>query len=308
MEIQNTNPLLCDYETGVCELPVLKSRKVERIVYNQKKKPVQIVYFTDPVCSACWGIEPQLRKLKLEYGDYINFEYHMGGLVPSWKGFSSRHITKPSDVAHHWDVVSEYYEMPIDGDVWLEDPLESSYPPSIAFIAAKIQEDGKAEKFLRRIREMVFIEKKNITKWEHLVQAALDTKLDIEKFKQDYDGETKKLFEVDLNFAKSKGVRGFPTLFFVNDAGKQERLYGYKSYDRFEQIILNLHPGAKKALIDNSAENILSHYPTLTTKEFSLITERTKEESEKILEGLVNRNIAEKVSTRNGPIWKMSNS
>ena len=69
--------------------------------------------------------------MKLEYGDYINIEYHMGGLVPSWEGFNSGGITKPSDVAHHWDEVSKYYEMPIDGDIWLEDPLHSSYPPSI---------------------------------------------------------------------------------------------------------------------------------------------------------------------------------
>ena len=30
--------------------------------------------------------------------------------------------------------------MPIDGDVWLEDPLNSSYPPSIAFKAAEMQD------------------------------------------------------------------------------------------------------------------------------------------------------------------------
>ena len=101
-------------------------------------RPVKIVYFTDPICSSCWGIEPQLRQLKLEYGPYLDIEYRMGGLLPNWS-YNSGGISKPSDVAHHWDEVSLHYDMPIDGDVWLEDPLDSSYPPSIAFKAAQIK-------------------------------------------------------------------------------------------------------------------------------------------------------------------------
>ena len=121
-------------------------------------KPVHILYFTDPICSSCWGIEPQLRRLKLEYGDQMELEYRMGGLLPSWEVYNSGSISKPSDVAHHWDEVSLFYEMPIDGDVWLDDPLSSSYPPSIAFKAAQMQDEKKAVQFLRRIREMVFLE------------------------------------------------------------------------------------------------------------------------------------------------------
>ena len=95
-------------------------------------KPIKIIYYTDPICSSCWGIEPQLRKLKLEYGNFIEIEYRMGGLLPDWS-YNSGGISKPSDVAHHWDEVSAYYDMPIDGNVWLTDPLSSSYPASIAF-------------------------------------------------------------------------------------------------------------------------------------------------------------------------------
>jgi putative protein-disulfide isomerase len=181
----------------------------------------------------------------------------MGGLLPSWRNFNSGGIAKPSDVAHHWDEVSLYYQMPIDGDIWLEDPLDSSYPPSIAFIAAKMQYHMKAEKFLRRIKEMVFLEKKNIAKWEHLYQAALETGLDIAKFKQE-----------------------------------------------FEEIIQNLHPDARKVLSGNSAEDIFSHYPTLTTKEFSVVTNQTMDASQVILQELADQNIVKKVSGRNGAIWQ----
>ena len=154
----NENPLLCDVETGMCKMP--DSTVTSAIQMNSTiNKPIKVIYFTDPICSSCWGIEPQLRKLKLEYGEILGIEYRMGGLLPDWN-YNSGGISKPSDVAHHWDEVSVYYDMPIDGDVWLEDPLDSSYPPSIAFKAAEMQDKQKAVLFLREIREMVFLQKK----------------------------------------------------------------------------------------------------------------------------------------------------
>ena len=56
--------------------------------------------------------------------------------------------------------------MILDGDVWLEGPLYSSYLPLIAFKAAQLQDSDKAITFLRRLKELVFLEKKNITRWE----------------------------------------------------------------------------------------------------------------------------------------------
>ena len=159
MEKQQNNPLFCDPETGICVIPT--DHKISQDTKQQltSKGKIRLIYYTDPICSSCWGIEPQLRKLKLEYGNGIEIEYRMGGLLPDWS-YNSGGISKPSDVAHHWDEVSAYYDMPIDGDVWLEDPLNSSYPPSIAFKAAQLQSGEKAILFLRELREMVFLKKK----------------------------------------------------------------------------------------------------------------------------------------------------
>ena len=135
----NNNPLMCDPAEGICGITAPTQDK--KIDSKSTKKPIKLIYFTDPICSSCWGIEPQLRKLKLEYGDSIEIEYRMGGLLADWS-YSSGGISKPSDVATHWDEVSHYYDMPIDGDIWLEDPLASSYPPSIAFKKSESSLDG----------------------------------------------------------------------------------------------------------------------------------------------------------------------
>jgi len=110
-------------------------------------KPLQVLYFTDPVCSTCWIIQPLLRKLHLEYGKYLQIKYCMGGLLPSWDGYNRGTIKKPSDAAKHWEDVCKQHDIPLDGDVWFEDPLPSSYPPSIAFKAPQMQDNAKTIKF-----------------------------------------------------------------------------------------------------------------------------------------------------------------
>jgi putative protein-disulfide isomerase len=302
----NNNPLLCDTVEGVCEIPN-KETNADSVYVTHQKKSIKIIYFTDPICSSCWGIEPQLRKLKLEYGNDIEMDYRMGGLLPDWS-YNSGGISKPSDVAHHWDEVSKHYDMPIDGDVWLENPLHSSYPPSIAFKAAQMQDEKKAIQFLRSIREMVFFEKKNITEWQYISKAASKVGLDIIKLKTDYETKAKELFEADLALAKKLGVRGFPTLFFMDSLNNQQMVYGFKPYQAFEDAILKTLPSAIKINYDNTWTSLFSKYSTLTRREFSELSNKTKAESETILQALTNEEKLIKMTTKNGNIWKVKNT
>jgi len=303
MKKKTDNPLICTPEKGICETPGVKTEE-SKIHPAKVTKPIHITYFTDPICSACWSIEPQLRKLKLEYGDYIKVEYRMGGLLPSWEGFNGGGISKPSDVAHHWDEMSHYYEMPIDGDVWLEDPLNSSYPPSIAFKAAQLQDEEKAILFLRRIREMVFLEKKNITKWEHLQQAAKETGLDTVLLKKDYEGKAIQLFEEDIAYTRKSGVRGFPALFFSDTSNNRLVLYGFKPYDNFEGSVLKLFPVAVKKAVDSSWENLFHRYSSLTAKEYAVLTGMSRQEAGTVLNKLSADNKLKKIPVKNGELWR----
>lgn len=296
----NSNPLICDPEDGMCIMPGPTATGSE----TAPSTAVKIVYFTDPICSSCWGIEPQLRKLKLEYGDNLDIEYRMGGLLPSWDVYNSGGISKPSDVAHHWDEVSRYYDMPIDGDIWLEDPLPSSYPPSIAFKAAQMQDSKKAVVFLRELRERLFLQKKNVTKWEYVQQAAEAAGLDANRLQADMEGPAKKLFEDDLALARQMGVRGFPTLFFSNEAGQQEKVYGVKPYEQFERAVLQIFPTASKKAIDPSWQSLFGHYPTLTAKEFSVLSNTPRVEAERLLLALSQSGHLSVLETKNGRMWQ----
>lgn len=302
MEAKTANPLLCDLESGMCELPD-STLKTQNEVVSLDKKLVKIIYYTDPICSSCWGIEPQLRRLKLEYGHSIDIEYRMGGLLPDWS-YNSGGISKPSDVALHWDEVSQHYDMPIDGDVWLEDPLDSSYPPSIAFKAAQLQDQKKAVLFLREMRELVFLQKKNITQWEHLATAAKRAGLDPEQLKTDYAGKAKTLFQEDLALGKQLGVRGFPTMFFADSQGNLEKVYGTKPYAVYENALRQQLPSVTKSVLESNWEKLFSTFRSLTSREFAELSGLDRQKTDDYLQKLADAGQLKKLVTKNGVLWK----
>lgn len=302
--MKEKSTMLCNPDSGMCEMPINTNNSTQEIKTTPNTKALKIIYFTEPICSSCWGIEPQLRKLKLEYGANFDIEYKMGGLLPDWS-YNSGGISKPSDVAKHWDEVSHYYDMPIDGDVWLEDPLSSSYPPSIAFKAAQIQDNQKAIQFLREMREMVFLQKKNITKWEHIENAAKKVGLNTTQLKNDFENTAKNLFNEDLSLAKTMGVRGFPTIFIISSANNSEIVYGSKPYEVYENAVLKLLPKAEKNNYSKQINDVLKIYNSLTLKECAELTETSKSISEQMLNELTQKNILEKHTTKNGNIWKL---
>lgn len=234
----------------------------------------------------------------------MEIEYHMGGLLPDWS-YNSGGISKPSDVAHHWDEVSVYYRMPIDGDVWLEDPLSSSYPPSIAYKAAEMQDKTKALAFMREIREMVFLRKINIAKWENLETAARTVGLDPVKFREDFNGKARELFEQDLDMARKMGVRGFPTIFVTTAGGHSETVYGSKPYADYENAIERALPQVLKSAYAKDWKALFAVYPSLTVREFAELSEKSMEQAQAELEELTNAGSLAKHSTKNGALYSL---
>ena len=296
----------CDIETGLCA-PSNESG-IEEINMNEQHK-VRLIYYTDPICSACWAIEPELKKFKLEYGEYMVIEYKMGGLLPGWDGFNDtgNGISKPSDVSHHWDEVGIQTGMSIDGDIWLEDPLSSSYPPSIAFKAMQKQGQAKALAFLRYIREMVFLEKKNITKEHFLLRAVEMSGGDTMQFLLDYKNDAvKQIFFDEIQEGRKIGVRGFPTFIFVEKSGSGFKISGMAGYDNYIAALEKAF-GEKitPRKIELSELDLLQQYNYLATKEISVVLGQDKSTTISNLEQLVQRGLIKKEQQKFGLFWRI---
>lgn len=299
--------LSCDIESGVCQPGT--ENGIEEINLNQQSK-IQLIYYTDPICSACWAIEPQLKKFKLEYGDYVNIEYKMGGLLPGWEGFADKAngIAQPSDVAHHWDEVGQHSGMSIDGDIWLEDPLHSSFPPSIAFKAAQKQGKDFAIRFLRKIREQLFLEKKNITKEHFLLKAVEECDGNTVQFLEDYHHTTtQQSFYEEMKEGKNYGVRGFPTFIFIGKDGKGFKISGMSGYDNY---VLALEKAFGKKLspspIQYSELELIQKYKFLATSEIAFILNQDKNLTESKLNQLTQAGEIKKEQHKYGNFWTMN--
>src|SRR6185312_7774677 len=102
-------------------------------------------------------------------------------------------VSRPLQMAPLWFQVRRVSGMPIDEQIWLEDPPQSSYPACIAFKAAARQGPQYAEGYLRRMREGVMLERRNISRREVLMRIAEELAhdtvyhagFDLEHFRQD---------------------------------------------------------------------------------------------------------------------------
>lgn len=230
----NNNNLICDLETGVCG--VSEDDEMQVIDFSQKRKSIDVYYVTDPICSHCWALEPVLRRFVEQYGHYVNFHTIMGGLLEKWAGFAdvSNGISSPSDVAGHWREVGEHSRMPIDGTVWLENPIQSSYPPSRVFKIIQKHNGEIANVFLRRAREAVFVFNQNIAENSVLIGIVNNLGLDGEKIVKEAELPIgQQLLTEDFALASQLGVRGFPTIIMLNEENKGVKIVGSRTLDSY---------------------------------------------------------------------------
>lgn len=185
---------------------------------------------TDPICSHCWALEPVLRRLEEQYGDYFNFHTVMGGLLEKWGDEPidpANGISGPADVAGHWREVGEQTRMPIDGSLMYDNPVQSSYPPSRVFKVIQNENKALAHVFLRRAREAVFAFNQNISEETVLIEIVNKLGLDGEKILKDAELPSgQESLNEDFGLAASLGATGFPTIVMVNEENKGVKIVG----------------------------------------------------------------------------------
>lgn len=234
-KLKNNN-MICDLETGVCG--VAGEDEIEMIDFNQPEKSINLYYVTDPICSHCWAIEPELRRFIEQYGDYFNLHTVMGGLLEKWHDGPidpANGIYKPADVASHWREVGEHSRMPIDGTLMIDNPVQSSYPASRAFkVIQKNYNDEIAFDYLRRAREDLFAFNQNISDKRILIEIVNKMGLDGEAIVNEAEQPIgQQLLEEDFALVRKLGARGFPTIIMVNEENKGVKIVGGRPFEYY---------------------------------------------------------------------------
>lgn len=242
MEMKNN--MMCDLETGVCGPG--GDTEMEFIDLSAPTKKVDLYYVTDPICSHCWALEPVLRKFESQYGHYFNMHTLMGGLLENWDGFadSANGINGPADVAGHWREVGEHSRMPIDGTLWYDNPIESSFIPSRVFKVIHMQNPELANVFLRRAREALFAFNKNIAQDDMLIDLVDRIGLNGEEIiRQSKLPEADTSLHEDFQLVRQLGVRGFPTIVMLNEEKKGVKIVGARALEQYLAALQQMLPG-----------------------------------------------------------------
>lgn len=228
--------MVCDLETGVCG--VAGEEEIEIIDFSKPNKTVELYYVTDPICSHCWAIEPVLRRFKEQYGHYFNFQPVMGGLLEKWGDGPvdpGNGIFVPADVAVHWREVGEHSRMPIDGSLMVDNPVQSSFPPSRVFkVIQKIHTNELAYEYLRRAREALFAFNQNISDKTVMIEIVNNIGLDGEAIVNEAEQPIgQQLLNEDFALVRKLGVRGFPTIVMVNEENKGVKIVGGRPFEYY---------------------------------------------------------------------------
>jgi predicted DsbA family dithiol-disulfide isomerase len=209
---------------------------------------IELIEYTDPYCTWCWGSEPILRRIQESYGGQVRLRFKMGGLVEDIRSFHDLingigGVNWYQQVAEHWLDASKRHGMPVDEGVWykVRDEFRSTYPASIAYKAAELQGGSLARKFLRRMREGASAEGEAIHRIEVQKKLAGEVGLDPDKLAEDIkSGGAENAFYEDLLECRTRGITGFPTFLIRDNSGREVLLRGYQPFENFEEAFRKL--------------------------------------------------------------------
>ncbi len=280
---------------------------------TSSNKIIEIIEFTDPVCTWCWGSEPVLRKLETRFGEQVKISYIMGGLVQDITSFYDSYNDIGGDpdrsnrnIAKHWMDASARHGMPVksDGFKLFSREHPSTYPQNIAYKAAQMQDPTLANKFLRRIREASAAEARQTNTTEVLLELASEVGLDIVRFLDDFThGSAQRAFEQDLAATAKFGARGFPS-FLLKYEEKEMVIRGYKRYDEFKALIGHLSSGGiQERPVPANEESIMAfitRYGSAAPIEIQMTFDLTQDELKTVIDSLLNKQLIRRREAGNG--------
>ena len=172
-----------------------------------------LVYVHDPMCSWCWGFEPTRVALFDALEGRLPIRRMVGGLAPD----SDQPMPRELQVAlqQTWQRIQQVIPgTRFNFDFWSEcAPRRSTYPANRAVIAARRQNEDFDAKMTARIQRAYYLEARNPSDDDTLIDLAGDIGLDRDRFARELvDATTREIFADELQATRAMGIDGFPSL------------------------------------------------------------------------------------------------
>lgn len=205
-------------------------------------------YFTDPMCSWCYGFSPAVKKLKENYQN-IDLEIISGGFAP----YSQQIVDDEYKdfLAFHWNNVRARSGQFFDHSMKFisESFRYDTEPSSRALMVIKEMLPKQDFEFLSLMQKAFYVDGKDITNDEVLAGLAEEFCITRPVFLERFHSEEMKLkTNQGFQFSRQLGVQGFPTLLTVENGNVKVITRGFLDYDSLKVLVdnwLNKQTGLK---------------------------------------------------------------
>jgi putative protein-disulfide isomerase len=195
-----------------------------------------LIYFSDPMCSWCYGFSPVIEQIRATFGRALPIRIVMGGLRPG----TETPMTEEAklEVGEHWVRVHEATGLPFNG-AGMSAPgfIYDTDPAARAVVVARRDGEEMAAAYLGRAQRAFYGEGRDVTQGVTLGDLAAELGLDRDAFLEAWEtDEAKQETWRDYAISQRAGVTGFPTLV----AGpNEEGVYGVvtRGFAPGEQVV-----------------------------------------------------------------------
>ncbi|WP_345213936.1 DsbA family protein [Mucilaginibacter gynuensis] len=200
---------------------------------------MKMYYFTDPMCSWCYGFSPAIKKLKEEYPN-IDLEIISGGFSP----YSTQVVDDEYKdfLLYHWKNVNarsgQYFNhsMKFISETFRYD----SEPSSRALMVIKEISPKQDFEFLSLMQKAFYVDGNDIT--NDIVLAGLAEEIGIDKsdfLKLLRSDEMKLKTNQGFQFSRQLGVQGFPTLLTIENGAVKVITRGFLDLSSLKEVVDN---------------------------------------------------------------------
>ncbi|WP_225228523.1 ClpXP adapter SpxH family protein [Bacillus sp. PS06] len=267
------------------------------------KRPLEIYLFIDPLCPECWALEPILKKLSIEYGRFFTIRHILSGRLATLNLGKQ----KIENIAQVWERTASRTGMSCDGSLWFENPIATPYAVSIAIKAAELQGKRLGLRYLRKLQELLFLEKQDISEEEVLIECSASVGLDVEEFYRDlHSSSAAKAFQCDLKITSEMEVEQIPTLVFFNENIEDEgvKITGYYPYDMYVHIIQEMIGEEFSPQDPPELEEFIRHFKFVGSKEVAEVYNMSINEAELAMKKLLLKQKVEQFPVKHGTFWR----
>lgn len=261
--------MYCDPKLGICYFEHDNSSST----VNEYQK-INFYYFNDPICAHCYLLEPIILKLNYLYGEYLNINWVMGGLMETLEDMDENPEAFVQFLYYEWKKLREYSLLPLNEQIWLNDPISSSFPASQVYEIMEQLHPKKAMQFLRLARIYLFAFNKNIEKESTLIEIVEKLGLNGEDMVRRLAKQQGRILLMsDIALTEKYNVEEFPTIIMQGFTNQGIKITGIRDFKIYIDSIKRLIPN-KEQIIPNQMpdlEILLSNHLILFENEIKFL-------------------------------------